>query len=229
MKTHLFHFVLLLFVIPHAYAENLFDLEFTDTQKSNMQYLEREYNLDADLLVTAISYAGNFQKNIKKKHLLTIIDYRLPSTQKRLWVVNIDKMEIEMNLLVSHGKKSGGTLYATEFSNTSGSNQSSVGFFRTAETYKGKHGYSLRLDGLESKYNSRARKRAMIVHGADYMTDQWMKKNKTQQPGRSWGTIALHPSTTKSYIDLVKDGSLIFVYHPSYGSLLDSSFFDGNW
>lgn len=225
---------------PKTLAEGLFDLDFTAAQIQNMEFLEREYSLDTDLLMTAVNFASNYQEGVTQNNILTIIDYRMPSFQKRMWVVDIETMEIvygrfkgkerePLHQLVAHGRKSGDELYAKTFSNISNSNQSSLGFFRTAETYKGKHGYSMRIDGLEAKHNSLARKRFIVVHGAEYMTQKWMKQNNKEHPGQSYGTIAIDPGFAKSYIDTVKKGSLIFAYHPSYGPLLDSSFVTDTW
>ena len=149
------------------------------------------------------------------KQLLTVIDFTLPSTEKRLWVIDIDKKEIVLNTVVAHGRNSG-ELHAEKFSNSPESYQSSLGFYLTAETYQGKHGYSLRLDGLEKGFNDKARARAIVIHGADYAREEFAKA--TGRLGRSLGCPALPTELSAKVIDLIKNGSLIFIYgkDPAY-------------
>lgn len=144
-----------------------------------------------------------------EKPLLTVIDYTLPSTEKRLWVIDVEKQEIVLNTVVAHGRNSG-ELMAERFSNTPESFQSSVGFYKTAETYQGKHGYSLRLDGLEKGFNDKARARAIVIHGADYAREEFAKT--TGRLGRSLGCPALPTELSAKVIDLIKNGSLLFIF-----------------
>lgn len=150
-----------------------------------------------------------------KKPLLTVIDFTLPSTEKRLWVIDVEKREILLNTVVAHGRNTG-ELMAENFSNTHESFKSSLGFYKTAETYQGKHGYSLRLDGLEKGFNDQARARAIVIHGADYAREEFAKA--TGRLGRSLGCPALPTEISAQVIDLIKDGSLIFIYgnDPTY-------------
>lgn len=141
--------------------------------------------------------------------VLTIIDFSLPSTEKRLWVIDMEKSEILINTVVSHGRNSG-QLMAESFSNKPESYKSSLGFFKTAETYFGKHGYSLRIDGLEQGINDQARNRAIVIHGADYAKEEFAKA--TGRLGRSLGCPALPPDISKEAIDIIKEGSLMFVF-----------------
>lgn len=154
-------------------------------------------------------------ENELAKPLLTVIDFSLASTEKRLWVIDVEKKEILLNTVVSHGRNSG-ELMAKRFSNTPESFQSSLGFYKTAETYQGKHGYSLRLDGLEKGFNDLARARAIVIHGADYASEEFAKA--TGRLGRSLGCPALPTELSAKVIDLIKDGSLIFIYgnDPNY-------------
>lgn len=140
---------------------------------------------------------------------LVIIDYSLPSTAKRLWVIDPIDGEVLLHSVVSHGRNSG-QLMATQFSNLPESYQSSLGFYKTAETYQGKHGYSLRLDGLEKGINDQARNRAIVIHGADYATEEFAKA--TGRLGRSLGCPALPSELSTEAIDLIKDGALLLVY-----------------
>src|SRR5690606_1715776 len=123
-----------------------------------------------------------------QKEILTIIDFTLPSSQKRMWVIDMKENKVLYNTVVSHGKNSGKE-YATRFSNRPESHQSSLGFYATAETYIGKHGLSLRLDGLEKGINDNARMRDIVIHGASYANESWVDAQGWL--GRSYGCPAL--------------------------------------
>lgn len=155
------------------------------------------------------------------KDFLTIVDYSLPSTEKRLWIIDTKENKIVMNSLVAHGKNSGEN-YATSFSNKNESNKSSLGFFVTGETYIGKHGLSLRLDGLERGVNDGARDRSIVMHAADYVTETFAKVH--HRLGLSHGCPALPPSLSNKIIATIKGKSCLFVYHPSmdYGQTTKS-------
>ncbi len=140
---------------------------------------------------------------------LTIIDYRLPSTERRLWIVDEASGEVLFHERVAHGKNTGGDAART-FSNVPGSLQSSVGLFRTAEPYVGKHGRSLRLDGLEPGFNDRARERAIVLHGADYVSESFIEQ--VGRLGRSWGCPAVSRDVSDGVIDRIAGGSPLFVY-----------------
>jgi hypothetical protein len=159
-------------------------------------------------------------ENQLEKPLLTVIDFTLPSTEKRLWVIDLTSKEIVLNSVVAHGRNSG-ELTADKFSNMPESYQSSLGFYKTAETYQGKHGYSLRLDGLEKGFNDQARARAIVIHGADYAREEFAKL--TGRLGRSLGCPALPTELSAKVIDLIKNGSLIFIYGKDQNYLSKSS------
>jgi hypothetical protein len=144
-----------------------------------------------------------------QNQLLTVIDFTMPSTQKRLWIIDPEQGEVLLNTVVAHGRNSGG-LMAESFSNRPESYQSSLGFYKTAETYQGKHGYSLRLDGLEKGFNDQARNRAIVIHGADYAREEFAKS--VGRLGRSLGCPALPSELSSKAIDLIKNGSLLFIY-----------------
>lgn len=148
----------------------------------------------------------------------------MPSTEKRLWVIDVETGEILFNDFVSHGKNSG-ELYATSFSNLNSSYKSSLGFYQTAETYTGKHGYSLRLDGLESGINDNARNRAIVIHGAGYANPDFIEK--TGRLGRSLGCPALPEDSAKALIDLIKEKSCLFIYANEFGYLNNSIVLNG--
>ena len=144
--------------------------------------------------------------------LLTVIDYSLPSREPRLWVLNTETGAVLERELVAHGNRTGGDI-ATAFSNRAGSNQSSLGTFVTGKTYTGKHGKSLRLHGLDEGLNDRAFERAIVMHGAEYVNKGIIAQ--LGRLGRSQGCPALSPAASARIIDLIKDGSVIFSYHPS--------------
>jgi hypothetical protein len=154
-----------------------------------------------------IQQQGRLQNN-----LLTLIDFSLPSTEERLWVIDMNCQRILLKSLVAHGKNSG-VVYATDFSNENESFKSSLGFYLTGELYNGKHGVSLRLDGLEFGINHKARERAVVIHGADYVNQ---KLAKTQgYIGRSLGCPAVPNDVHLQLIQLIKNKSCLFIYHPS--------------
>ncbi|MCF3096940.1 peptidase [Aeromonas australiensis] len=145
----------------------------------------------------------------KQKSILTIIDYSKPSTQRRLFVIDMKRQKLLYHTWVSHGRNSG-ELAAERFSNQIDSRQSSLGVYRTAETYQGKHGYSLRLDGLSPGKNCNARKRAIVVHGAAYASPTHLRKY--DKLGRSWGCPALPKEQARAIIDTIKGGSVIYAH-----------------
>ena len=142
-----------------------------------------------------------------QKQILTIVDFSKSSIQKRLWVIDLAHQKVLFSGLVAHGKNSGG-LMATHFSNAPSSDQTSLGAYVTTQTYYGKHGYSLRIDGLESGLNSNAASRAVVVHSATYVTPAFI--HATGQLGHSWGCFALDPQFSSEVINDIKGGSVIF-------------------
>lgn len=154
-----------------------------------------------------------------KKNLLTLVDFSKSSNTKRLWIIDMDTHTVLYNTLVAHGRNSGDE-FANEFSNINSSNKSSLGFYATGEIYNGKHGESLKLDGLEQGINSNARARAIVMHAADYVCDNFAKQHK--RIGRSLGCPALPNHLNKEIINLVKGKSCLFIYHPSKSYLQTS-------
>ena len=153
---------------------------------------------------------------------LTVIDYSRPSTQKRLWVFDVQRRALLYEELVAHGSGSGQNL-ATAFSNVNNSHQSSLGLFRTTdETYVGRNGYSLRLHGLDAGFNDRAYERAIVMHGAPYVSDDFAKAQG--RLGRSWGCPALREGIAREVIDTVKGTGLVFAYYPDPAWLAASKY-----
>jgi hypothetical protein len=152
---------------------------------------------------------------------LTVIDYTRPSTQKRLWVVDLRTHALLYEELVAHGQGSGANM-ATEFSNDADTHRSSLGLFATKDAYIGKNGYSLRLDGLEEGVNDRAIERAIVMHGAAYVSDEFA--HAQGRLGRSWGCPALRAGVAHALIDSIKESGLVFAYYPDPKWLVSSQF-----
>jgi hypothetical protein len=152
------------------------------------------------------------EKGLIQKNILTIVDFSLSSTAKRLWVIDLDKNLVLFQTLVAHGRNTGEE-FAKEFSNQAESFKSSVGFYATAEIYNGKHGMSLKLDGLQKGLNDKARERAVVMHGADYVSESFIKQNK--RLGRSQGCPAVPVDMNPKIINAIKDKSCLFIYHPA--------------
>lgn len=146
---------------------------------------------------------------INNPNILTIVDFSKPSTEKRLWVIDLRTDKTLMNLYTTHGSHSGG-LYATQFSNRPGSEESSLGVYKTAGLYSGKHGLSERLQGLEPGVNSNAMSRAIVIHSAPYASPYFIASH--HQAGRSWGCFAVSPSESNKLIHLTENGSVLYAY-----------------
>jgi len=144
-----------------------------------------------------------------KADILTIIDYSKPSCDRRFYVIDLVNRKLLFHTLVAHGKNSG-ELISYKFSNRPQSLQSSPGFFLTAESYGGRHGYSMRLDGMEPGINDQARARAIVIHGAEYVAQHYV--NDFGYIGRSFGCPALPLEQNKKIIDLIKGGSCLYIH-----------------
>jgi len=145
---------------------------------------------------------------------LTVVDFDLPSTEKRLWVLDLASDKIVFHTLVAHGHNSGEN-GASQFSNTNESNMSSLGFYVTGHEYEGKHGHSLRLQGLDEGFNTNAFTRSIVMHGADYVSEGFIKQNG--RLGRSLGCPALPLDQYAQIIDQVKGGSCLFLNKSNAG------------
>jgi len=154
---------------------------------------------------------------------LAVIDYSLPSSEPRLWVFDLERKRLLFEELVSHGRGSGDAL-ASRFSNTPESHQSSLGLFRTMNTYYGRNGYSLRLEGLERGINHLAYERAIVMHGADYVSESFIEQ--TGRLGRSLGCPAVRQEVTYPLIDSLKEEQYLFAYYPDPEWLANSAYLD---
>ena len=182
---------------------NITPIAAPPTVASKYAYLDPGHEIPALLLSTALLYFDAHQKTISNKNFLGLIDFKQHNSKERFYIIDLETGKVD-KYLVAHGKNSDPDFdgYATLFSNAPGSEESSIGFYVTAETYEGAHGYSLKLDGLSST-NSMARSRAIVIHPADYVTPG-------DKIGRSWGCFALEPRFSVEIIDQIKGGVLIY-------------------
>lgn len=148
---------------------------------------------------------------IANDHVISIIDFSKPSSEKRLFVIDLANYKLLFNTYVAHGMKSGKE-FATQFSNKPESNKSSLGFYETKGTYIGGNGYSLKLEGVEKGINDNADKRAIVIHGAGYVNENFIQSQG--YIGRSWGCPALPERLHKAIIDVIKNGSCLFIFSP---------------
>jgi len=173
--------------------------------------------IDRKVFELALASAQNaVERGKADPSTLTVIDFSKPSTTARMWVYDLRSRELLFEEHVAHGRNSGFDV-PTSFSNQAESNKSSLGLYRAAEAYIGKHGYSLRLDGLEPGFNDHARDRAIVIHGAEYVNADTAKTQG--RLGRSLGCPAVRPEISRRLIDAVKDGGLVFAYYPDAGWL----------
>lgn len=172
-----------------------------------------EQNSDIDPQALRLALQGYFnlkrQGLIRREGLITLIDFDKPSDCKRLFIIDINSGTVIQTALVAHGRGSG-DIMATSFSNQPGSNKSSLGFYLTENTYTGKNGYSLVLKGLDQGINDKAEQRSIVIHGADYVSEEYIRQNG--RLGRSLGCPALSMDLCPEVIDLIKDGTCLFIY-----------------
>lgn len=185
-------------------VEELYNtIDFAGINVLNPEVFEKAYTGFENLKA-----AGKLSVDSK---LLTICDFSLSSTQKRLWVINLESGKVLFNSLVAHGKNTGDE-YARNFSNTESSYQSSLGFYITEATYNGSNGYSLKLHGMDTGYNDAALQRAIVMHGADYVSEDFIKAQK--RIGRSWGCPAVPRALAAPIINTIKERNCLFIYYP---------------
>lgn len=194
------------------------------TSQDLASLLSQAPGLRAEVLRMAMEAAQKAAEKglVKRRELLTVIDYSLPSSEPRLFVFDLAKHKLLFRELVAHGKNSGGD-HANFFSNSSGSLATSLGLFVTADTYFGSNGYSLRLKGLEEGVNDMAWDRLIVMHGASYVSREAIRV--LGRLGRSWGCPAVRQEIAGKIIDTVRGGSAIFAYYPDKNWLQTSHFF----
>lgn len=174
----------------------------------------------------AIAAAINAYSHVKRQHLtdkplVTVVDYSLPSAKKRLAVADVRTGKVLFYTYVAHGKGSGGK-YATHFSNRYGTDASSLGVYLTGHTYYGKHGYSLRLKGLNPKFNGAAYRRDIVVHSAWYVSQTFAQDHGRM--GRSWGCFALSNKVESAVVKAIRGGTVLLAYYPDPKWLHSSPF-----
>jgi len=170
------------------------------------------------LTKAAFDYAYKGYSYLQKKGMLarasvlTICDFSQSSRRKRLFVIDVNLQKVLINTYVAHGRRSGSE-YARSFSNNPDSHMSSLGFYKTETTYYGGHGLSLKIEGLESGFNDKAEARNIVVHGSDYVSGNFIKNNPFN--GRSFGCPAVPANQINNVINTIKNGSCLFIYHPT--------------
>jgi hypothetical protein len=173
--------------------------------------LRQAPDLDPTVLDLALKARDCATGGAARGSRLAVIDYSKPSTDKRLWIFDLTKARLLFHEHVAHGRGSGEN-HATAFSNREGSYQSSLGLFRTADTYEGGNGYTLRLDGLDPGFNDRARERYIVMHGAPYVDPSLAARQG--RLGRSLGCPAVRLEVARELIDTLRDGHWLFAYYP---------------
>jgi hypothetical protein len=209
-----------LLIPDYAAASSSVSLSRTDFDATSIG------NIEMDVFEMALGAASCAVKSgaVDAPKTLTVIDYSKPSTEPRMWVFDLKSRELVYEELVAHGQGSGANM-ATQFSNEPDTHRTSIGLFVTDTTYVGKNGYSLRLDGLDKGINDRARERAIVMHGAPYVSQQFVKAQG--RLGRSWGCPAVSAGVAKTLIDRVKGGGLVFAYYPDSQWLKSSKYLGG--
>jgi hypothetical protein len=173
-----------------------------------------------DLAIKGLKKLDNEGK-LHNSNIVTIADYSQSSNRKRFYVIDLKNKKLLYNTYVAHGRNTGDE-YAKSFSNDEGSLKSSLGFYITENPFIGSHtGYALMINGVEKGFNDHAVKRAIIIHGADYATENFIKKYG--RLGRSLGCPALPPDLNKPIIETIKDGTCLFIYNPNNNYICSSS------
>ena len=214
MALHRFGLTALLLtsaILPSAYADSL-----------EVALAKAAPNANAKVIALAVraTQCTRAQGSVPAQRL-AVIDYSLPSTEQRLWVFDLKKRKLLFHELVAHGRNSGENM-TTQFSNQNESFATSLGLYRTRQSYVGKNGYSLRMEGLEPGFNDNAFDRAIVIHGAPYVSPVLARANG--RIGRSLGCPAVRPAIAHRLIDSMKDGQLLFSYYPDQRWLKSSSY-----
>lgn len=235
-KVYLFFFSVLIFMLhlPFAFSSTkpltilpitlVEVVEVVKENKNSLLYSGLDLNAQGLSEEAFTSAMKGFEKlssegRLNKGNLITIIDFTKPSTQKRMFVLDVENGKILYKTYVAHGQKSGRE-YANQFSNIPESFQSSLGFYETTTTYIGKNGYSLKLKGLEAGINNKAEERAVVMHGAPYVSENFIDSHGYL--GRSWGCPALPEHLNRPIIDKIKNGSCLFIYKDNNAYLTNS-------
>lgn len=192
-------------------SENLYN-EFSTNNSSmpSLSVFEKAMN----------GYEKLQEEGLVKNQLLTVVDFGLSSKKKRMWIMDMTTKMVIFHTYVSHGKNTGAE-FATDFSNTLNSLQSSLGFYVTGETYHGKNGLSLFIDGQEEGFNSKARERYVVIHGADYAEPSSI--DRMGYLGRSYGCPAVPNTIAKDLIETIKGESVVYIHKEDKNYLENST------
>jgi hypothetical protein len=202
-------------VKPQSEASALYDamkLKRFGLSKSAFEYAYKGYH-----------YLLN-KKVLNTATVLSICDFSQSSRHKRFFVIDVNQKKVIVNTYVAHGRNSGSE-YARSFSNSPESHMSSLGFYKTENTYYGDHGLALKIEGLEKGFNDNANERNIVVHGSKYVGSDYLKYNRVS--GRSFGCPALPASQSNKVINTIKNGSCLFIYHPTKKYLKQSKILNG--
>ncbi len=212
--------------VDHVPDVRINPLTFEDSLQSLYHEIGLEnYDLSFEVFRYGMIGYHNLQQQgkLNNKNLISIIDFTKPSTRKRFYTIDLDELQVKFYTYVSHGRNTGEDV-ARHFSNTVHSNQSSLGFYVTGETYVGSKGYSLKLDGTEDGYNDNMRERAVVMHDAEYVSEYWIKQYG--RLGRSQGCPALPKGISRQVIDVIKNRTAIFAYFNDDKYLRESAYLD---
>jgi hypothetical protein len=209
--------IFLLFLLTFGLSTQAFNKKFVNPITNlivRIEVLANKFSISKEAIENAFFAYEKLKVSgqILNQRYLTIADFSKPSSEKRLFIIDINKMELVLQSLVAHGRNSG-TLFAKAFSNRNESYQSSLGFYITGDIYSGKHGMSLQLLGIESGINDNAKKRAIVIHGADYVNNNIIKNQG--YIGRSLGCPAVPQNEVKEIIQTIKGASLLYIYAPN--------------
>ena len=178
--------------------------------------------------IFSLAFSGfeklNAQGRLSADSILTIIDFSKSSRENRLFVVDLKKQELLFKSIVAHGRNTGED-FAKSFSNAMNSHKSSLGFYVTGGTYMGSNGFSMLLNGVEKGFNDKAKDRAIVMHGADYASEQVIRYKGYL--GRSYGCPALPRPINKKVIETIKEGNCMFIYYPDHKYLSNSRILNG--
>lgn len=195
-------------------------LSWAEALKVYDQLQLKKIGLDKNVFEKALKgFEKLYAQGKVTSEILSVCDFTKSSTEKRLFIIDLAKREVLFNSLVAHGKNTGEE-FASKFSNEPSSYQSSLGFYVTGETYFGKHGLSLKLDGVEKGFNDNAEKRAIVMHGADYVSENFIAAQG--RLGRSFGCPSVPVELHEPIINTLKGGSCLFIYYPDKNYLAKS-------
>ncbi|MFI5196056.1 MAG: murein L,D-transpeptidase catalytic domain family protein [Chitinophagales bacterium] len=187
------------------------EIDFTKSERLSYEVFNKAYRGYMNL--------RNASKLNTDKEIITICNFNLPSTENRLWIIDLAKKKVLFNTFVAHGAGSGDDC-SLSFSNNANSHKSSLGFYVTGDTYDGEHGTSLHLSGMDEGFNDAAYDRGIVVHGADYVSSKFISAK--QRLGRSWGCPAVPAKLSLPLINTIKNGTCLFIYYPDTKYLLSS-------